>query len=74
MANILIDWQAVTLSLRRYYKPLAQVAKEVGSDWQHLNRLARGEVTEPKFSIGVALLDLAYDHVPDSDRLRFCGV
>ena len=60
----MIDWQRVTLNLRRY-KPLSQVAKEVGSDWRHLNRLARGEVNEPRFNTGVRLLDLHYDVAPD---------
>ena len=57
-----IDWQSVCANLRRNYKPLSQVAKEVGSDWRHLNRLARGEVKQPKFSVGVRLLDLHLDH------------
>lgn len=57
-----IDWQKVTLNLRRYYKPLATVAKEIGSDWRHLNRLARGEVKQPRFNTGIKLLDLHYDH------------
>lgn len=58
-----IDWQAITNNLRSY-KPLSRVAKEVGSDWRHINRLARGEVSQPKFSVGVKLLDLHYDHCP----------
>ena len=67
----MIDWQRTTLALRRHYKPLSQVAKEVGSDWRHLNRLSRGEVREPRFLVGVKLLDLAYDHVPDfAERVR----
>ena len=58
----LIDWQQVTLNLRSHYKPLAAVAPEVGSDWRVLNRLARGETLEPKFSVGIRLLDLHYTH------------
>ena len=53
-----VDWQVVCLQLRRDYKPLSAVAKEVGSDWQHLNRLARGDVSQPKFDVGVKLLGL----------------
>ena len=56
-----IDWQIVTLNLRRHYKPLSQIAKEIGSDWRHLNRLARGEVNQPRFNTGMKLLDLHYD-------------
>lgn len=57
----MIDWQKVTLNLRNHYKPLAQVAKEINSDWRHLNRLARGEVMQPRFDTGMKLLDLHYD-------------
>ena len=63
----MIDWQRLTLNLRRY-KPLSQVAKEVGSDWRHLNRLARGEVQQPRFETGVRLLDLHYDRFPERHR------
>jgi hypothetical protein len=56
-----IDWQIVCLNLRANYKPLSQVAKEIGSDWRHLNRLARGEVNQPRFDTGMRLLDLHYD-------------
>lgn len=63
-----IDWQKVCLNLRRSYRPLSRVAKEVGSDWRHLNRLARGEVMQPKFNVGVRLLDLHLDHCPDRHR------
>ena len=62
---VVINWQKVCLNIRGRYKNLSDVAKEVGSDWQHLNRLARGEVKEPKFSVGVKLLDIHYDYCPD---------
>ena len=61
----MIDWQRVTLNLRRHYKPLATVAKEVGADWRHLNRLARGEVSQPRFDTGMKLLDLHFDVCKD---------
>ena len=40
---------------------MSQLAKKVGSDWQHLNRLARGDVREPKFMVGIKILDIHYD-------------
>jgi len=55
-----IDWQRVTLNLRRV-RPLSTVAKQIGSNERHLNRLARGEVDQPRFNTGVALLDLHFD-------------
>ena len=64
----MIDWQRTTLAIRRHYKPLSQVAKEVGSDWRHLNRLARGDVQQPRFLTGVKLLDLHYDKFPDKHQ------
>ena len=59
-----IDWQKLVLNLRTNYKPLSQVAKEIGSDWRHLNRLARGETKQPRFLTGVKLLDLHLDKCP----------
>lgn len=63
-----INWQQVLLHLRSRYKPLSQVAKEVGSDWQHLNRLARGETRQPRFDVGMRLLDLHLDHCAELHR------
>jgi len=58
----MINWQTITNNLRHDYKNLSGIGKDIGSDWAHLNRLARGEVKEPKFSVGIRLLDLHYDH------------
>lgn len=60
----MIDWQQLTISLRQHYKPLERVADELGISRQHINRLARGDVLEPRFNSGVRLLDLAYDVLP----------
>lgn len=67
--SVLVDWQMLTLKLRRV-KPLCHIANEVGSDWQHLNRLARGDVAEPRWSTGVKLLDYYHDHVGDMEAIR----
>lgn len=60
----MIDWQQLTIALRQHYKPLERVADELGISRQHINRLARGDVLEPRFNSGVRLLDLAYDVLP----------
>lgn len=60
----MIDWQLVCNLLRTHYKPLSQVAVEVGSDWRHMQRLARGEVVQPRFATGIRILDLTYDALP----------
>jgi len=64
----MINWQIICLNLRRDYKNLDAVAKEIGSDWQHLNRLARGETNQPRFDTGMKLLDLHYDKCPDKHK------
>jgi hypothetical protein len=66
----LINWQTVCLNIRRHYKPLSQVAKEVKSDWKHLNRLARGETEQPKFKVAIRLLDIHHDHCPDRHNMK----
>jgi hypothetical protein len=59
----LIDWQRLTLNLRRH-KPLAQCARALGCEQMTLQRLARGEVDEPRFELGLALLNLHLDICP----------
>jgi hypothetical protein len=61
----MIDWQRLLLNLRKRYKPLAQVADEIDCDEQTLCRLARGETKEPRWSVGIKLLDLHLDKCPE---------
>jgi len=56
--NAKVNWQQIVLQLRGNYKPLAAVAREIGCEEPTLNRLARGEVSQPRFDIGVKLLEL----------------
>jgi len=51
-----IDWPSVLNRLRVRCKPLARLARDVGSDERTLNRIARGEVHEPRHSVGERLL------------------
>jgi len=69
-----INWMTVTNNLRHHYKPLSTVAKEVGSDWRHLNRLARGEVTQPRFDTGCRILDLHYEKCSHLHTLDKIGI
>ena len=64
----LIDWQKVVLNLRSNYGPLSRIGRELSIKDVHLQRLARGEVTEPRFNSGVKLLDLHYDVMGDRHR------
>mgnify|MGYP001767301508 CR=1 FL=1 len=68
----MIDWQLCLNLLRKYCKTLSKVARYTGCDERHLQRIARGEVDEPRFNSGVKLLDLAYDVLPETEfrRLR----
>lgn len=67
-----IDWQQVVLNLRSY-APLSRVAKELGIDWQALNRLVRGETAEPRFETGLRLLDLHEKVCKSRHSLEFIG-
>jgi hypothetical protein len=69
-----IDWQKVTLNLRTHFGPLTKVAKVVGSDERHLNRLARGDVEQPRFNTGCKLLDLHLDACPDKHNFEGIGI
>lgn len=66
-----VDWP-LALCLLRKHRPLAQLAPLVRMDEHTMNRLARGEVREPRFSQGVRILDLAADLLcpADLERLR----
>lgn len=66
--SVLIDWQRVCLNLRRHYAPLARIADEIGCDESTLQRLARGETAESKWSICTQLLDLHLDKCPALHR------
>lgn len=61
----MIDWMKLVNNLRHDYKSLATIARELDSTERHLNRLARGEVQEPRFNTGLKLLDL---------HLEKCGI
>ena len=42
-------------------KQVATIAREIKSDAEHLRRLAREEVQEPKWSTAIKLLDYYHD-------------
>ena len=65
-----VNWSLLLILLRANYKAISGVAREVDSNERHLNRIARGEVNEPKFMVGVRLLDLYHSHVGDMARIR----
>jgi hypothetical protein len=71
----LVDWSLLVLLLRRRAGlTYSAIGRRSTSDERHIGRLARGDVKEPRFGTGVLLLDLAADHLSESDwrqvRLR----
>ena len=56
-----VDWQRLALDLRMVGHSLTTAAKQVGAHPDYLRQLARGEIREPKFTKGVALLNLHAD-------------
>jgi hypothetical protein len=55
----LIDWQRLTLNLRSK-GTLSSFAAEFGCDSMTLQRLARGDVEEPRFELGLKLLNARF--------------
>lgn len=61
----MVDWTLILARLRKSRGSIAKVAPLVNACPDALNKIARGEVTEPKFMVGVKLLDLHFDDYPD---------
>lgn len=59
--TIRVDWVKLALNLRQAGLPLVLASKSVGQHDGFVAQLARGEVSEPKFSQGLALLNLHVD-------------
>jgi hypothetical protein len=66
----IIDWSRVILSLRSRGLSAAAISRKVNADKKTIARLANGDVAEPKFSAGVALLDLHLDVCRDRHNLK----
>lgn len=65
MYNVPIDWKMLVLNLRAHYKPMAQIAKEIGVNQSVIQHIARGECEDPKFSLGLILLNMHLKHCPE---------
>lgn len=65
-----LDWQRVVLNLKRAGYSYAWVGVKVGmANGQLISRLAAGD-GEPKFSVGLALLNLHADHCPEQHSIE----
>ncbi len=70
ISSRVIDWQLLALKLRRH-APLERISKELGMHPSWLSHIGHGEITEPKFSDGINLLDYAADHL-SREELKQC--
>lgn len=53
----MIDWCLIINQLRPASGSLERLARELNTCPVHLRRISRGEVNEPKYSVGVRLLE-----------------
>lgn len=53
----MIDWQKVVLDIRRHHS-CRTIDKLIGVHLDYTAKLARAEISEPRYSDGVKLLDL----------------
>jgi hypothetical protein len=65
----LVDWTTLLPMLQRRV-PLMRIGDTVGMDEKTINRLARGEIKEPRFGQGLRLLDLAVDYLTPEEWSR----
>lgn len=56
----MIDWQRVILDLRKTYS-YREIDKRIGRHLDYAAKLARAEISEPKYSDGAKLLELHRD-------------
>lgn len=69
---IRVDWQKLALDLRMVGVSHTKAALAIGAHKGFVAQLARGEVAEPKFSDGIALLNLHVDRC-GADRTEALG-
>ena len=70
MSALKIDWQRVVLNLKSAGISYTMTARKVGMAPETLSHYARGECEEPKFSKGIALLDLHLAVCPEKHKLE----
>lgn len=69
------NWQQIILNLRGAGLTYKVISEKIGLDAQSIGHMARMEVYEPKFSKGLALLNLHYDVCPEKHKamdLKLC--
>ena len=62
----MIDWSRICLDLRALLGSCRQIARLVNSgDPDYIGKLCRGEVSDPRYSLGVSLVELYRKHIGD---------
>jgi transposase-like protein len=66
-----LNWQTIVLNIRTAGVPVSAIARKIGMEPEALRRCATGEAKkEPRFSEGLALLDLHLSICPDKHHLE----
>ncbi len=60
-----IDWQALVLAIRAEGLSIKGIARRTGVSEYSIGFLSRGEVKEPRFGLGIALLELHLTMCPE---------
>jgi len=63
----MVNWQQLLWDLRKHYKPLAQVADEIGVSHKSLQKAARIGYKRMEYSIGVQIVALHQKHCAGSN-------
>lgn len=59
----MIDWQRVCFDLRRVFGTMRKLGRSFGyRNPDYLTKLERGEVSDPRFSVGLSLIDIYVEH------------
>ena len=66
----MIDWNLILLNLRSAGMTYEKISKACNIDAQAIGHIARYETKEPKFSVGLKLLDLHLIHCKNKHNLQ----
>ena len=59
----MVNWQIILIQLRRNYKPLAKIAREINVRPYRLQKMARyGVKTDINYKLGAKLIELHREH------------
>ena len=64
-----INWQQVVLNLRSRHSSMCKMAKELNTSYDTIKELELGRSTNPRYDLGLKLLDLHYDKCRELHKL-----